>query len=531
MDNVFDPEFFPTPEEVIEKMLAPYAATISSATILEPSAGNGAILDYLYNKGVPYTYETGRGQRLSDRIKVDRTRLYAIERNEELRLILQGKKYKVIASDFLTFVPEHRFTLCAMNPPFSVGVNHLLHAWDILSGGDIVCLLNAETVRNPFTATRKRLAAIIEQNGSVEFIGRAFRHADNPTDVEIAIVRLHKEATENPFKIDIQEFERDNTPDFREMMQETDQVAVNNQLDAYLRCWSMTKAATENLLKAYSTFMFYATAFLENKMKGHYGYRSYDVVKNLFENLNELRYKYGEGIDSFTSSNQQLASVYNTLIDELKAKAWNIIFAQIGLGKYMTTGLEQKLNEFRTAQGAMSLTKENIFKLFQFIMGNIKTIMDNCVVDVYDLFTKFYDGNTACDEGWKTNKRYKCNRKIILPYACETSYSGYYRSNYTAHLDDIDKAMCWLTGRKFETMNNQSYDVCTRWRKADPDNSTVETVVNSIPVGDQSWHDGAFFRVKAFKKGTIHLLFKDEALWAKFNVAVNKGKNQIGEAE
>lgn len=119
MDNVFDPEFFPTPEEIIEKMLAPYAATISSATILEPSAGNGAILDYLYNKGVPYTYETGRGQRLSDRIKVDRTRLYAIERNEELRLILQSKKYKVIASDFLTFVPEHRFTLCAMNPPKS----------------------------------------------------------------------------------------------------------------------------------------------------------------------------------------------------------------------------------------------------------------------------------------------------------------------------------------------------------------------------------------------------------------------------
>lgn len=531
MNNVFDPEFFPTPEEVIEKMLAPYAATISSATILEPSAGNGAILDYLYNKGVPYTYETGRGQRLSDRIKVDRTRLYAIERNEELRLILQGKKYKVIASDFLTFVPEHRFTLCAMNPPFSVGVNHLLHAWDILSGGDIVCLLNAETVRNPFTAARKRLAAIIEQNGSVEFIGRAFKNADNPTDVEIAIVRLHKEATEDPFRIDIQEFQRDNTPDFGEMMQETDRVAINDKLDAYIRCWDMTKAATVNLLKAYSTFMFYATAFLEKNGQDQYGYRGYDLVENLFKALNETRYKAGDHTDSYTGSATHLSTVYNEFIDQIKAKAWNTIFQQIGIGKYMTTGLEKKLDEFRIAQSSMSLTKENIFKLFQFIMGNINTIMDNCVVDVYDLFTGFYEGNTACDEGWKTNKRYKCNRKVILPSACETSYSGYYRSSYSAHLDDIDKAMCWLTGRSFDTMDDRSFDTRSILRRADPDNSTVETVVNSIPVGDQSWHDGAFFRVKAFKKGTIHLLFKDEALWAKFNVAVNKGKNQIGEAE
>lgn len=50
-----------------------------------------------------------------------------------------------------------------------------------------------------------------------------------------------------------------------------------------------------------------------------------------------------------------------------------------------------------------------------------------------------------------------------------------------------------------------------------------------IYVSEKVYDDN--FHVKAFKKGTIHLLFKDEALWAKFNVAVNKGKNQIGEAE
>ena len=42
--NIFDKEFFPTPKEVILQMVRPYAERLGTATILEPSAGNGAIL-------------------------------------------------------------------------------------------------------------------------------------------------------------------------------------------------------------------------------------------------------------------------------------------------------------------------------------------------------------------------------------------------------------------------------------------------------------------------------------------------------
>ena len=504
-------------------MADPYADRLETATILEPSAGNGAILDTIVKEGVTGTVGVVVGRAYEARRTANKDRVYAIERNPELQMILQQKGYRVIASDFLTFRPEHRFDLILMNPSFSNGDAHLLHAWEILQGGDIACLLNAETIRNPYSASRKRLAAIIAENGSVEFIGPVFKTADNPTDVDVALVRLHKEAVDDPFSIDIEGFTKENTPDFGTLAQESDQVAVSNQLDAYIRCWNLTKAAAVDFIKSFARLRFFMDAFLPQHDRGE------NVIENLLKVLGDVRF-----------SKDSMADVYNRFLDRTKASAWGAIFDQIGLGKYMTSGLKKKLDEFRTAQGAMEISKENINLLFRFIMSNLGTIMDQSVTEVYDLFTFYFKGNTACDEGWKTNKRFRCNRKVILPDVVDAGfmpqkygYNRYFRVSYGSgnNLDDIDKAMCWLTGRNFDVMDNTRFDSYALDRQPDPEKATVANVLSSIEVGDQGWHESAFFRVKAFKKGTVHLEFKDEALWTKFNLAVNEGKNQLGMAE
>ena len=522
MSNLFDPEFFPTPKEVILHMLKPYAERLDTATILEPSAGNGAILDVMTRSGIDYECTFRTGQKFMNTAKAKENRVYAIEKNPELRMILQQKKYRVIASDFLTFQPEHRFDLAVMNPPFKTGDQHLLHAWDILQGGDIVCLLNAETVRNPYTATRKRLAALIAEHGSVEYIGQAFRTADNPTDVEVALVRLHKEEAEDPFDIDAGGFAREKAPDFGSLAQECDQLAVNGQLDAYIRCWDLTKAAAVDFIKSFARLKFFAQNLLPE------GERGTNVLEHTMKALSEVRY-----------SNDSMAAVYNDFLDNAKASAWNAIFQQIGLGKYMTTGLQRKLDEFRDAQGALAISKENIMELFRFIMSNIGTIMDQSIVEAYDLMTSFFKGNTSCDEGWKTNKRFYCNRKVIIPDCAEAGYKPevygydpYFSTSWEKEckLDDIDKAMCWLTGTDFDSLVSKRYD-CREHRGTSDGKYTIATCIRTIHVGDQSWHESAFFNVRAYKKGTIHLFFKDEALWKRFNISVNEGKNQIGMAE
>ena len=48
--NLFDKEFYPTPDHVIRKMVQPYIESkdgLRKMQILEPSAGSGAILDYI----------------------------------------------------------------------------------------------------------------------------------------------------------------------------------------------------------------------------------------------------------------------------------------------------------------------------------------------------------------------------------------------------------------------------------------------------------------------------------------------------
>lgn len=531
--SLFNTEFYPTPKHIALRMAAPYADRLATARILEPSAGAGAILEAVTG-GIPYTYTAKNGTRHELEGKADSRRVYAIERNDELRLILQQKGYRLLSSDFLTYEPDHHFDLILMNPPFSCGDKHLLHAWEILHHGDVACLLNAETLRNPCTASRRRLAALIAEHGSAEELGPAFKNADNPTDVEVTLVRLHKDRPEvSEFAMPAGGFSPEQTPDFGTIAGSGDTVAVSNGLDAYLRAWAMTKLAAADFIRSFQKLRLYADAFL--KQAGDQSCQMHEDSANIYVLL--LKDLLGRNDESTAEG------AYDHFIDEAKNVAWNRIISEMGLEKYMTGAMRETMLAFRTAQASAELNKENIMQLFRLLMANIGNIMDKCVVDVYDLFTRFYDGNTSCTEGWKTNKQFKANRKIVIPNCTDAGfmpqkygYNEYFRPAYDAEqrLEDIDKAMCWLTGRPFDKLDRKprrnpvDFD---RFLREDATDMTIAATLESVRVGDQDWHESAFFKVRAFKKGTVHLFFKDESLWARFNQAVNKGKNLVGSAE
>src|SRR5262249_55357445 len=83
------------------------------------------------------------------------------------------------------------------NPPFSNGDDHLLKAWDFLHSGEIVCLLNEETIKNPYTAARKRLVEIVSQHGEGEYLGDCFSSAQRKTNGRVAMVYLKKVAEDD----------------------------------------------------------------------------------------------------------------------------------------------------------------------------------------------------------------------------------------------------------------------------------------------------------------------------------------------
>lgn len=114
------PGFFPTSKRVVAQMLD-LAALQPGEIMLEPSAGDGAILDE-----VPVNVVTG-----------------SFEINPQLNAILKEKGYWP-RFNFMHTVGEPFFDAVVMNPPFEDRqyIDHIFHAFDWLKpGGRLVALI------------------------------------------------------------------------------------------------------------------------------------------------------------------------------------------------------------------------------------------------------------------------------------------------------------------------------------------------------------------------------------------------------
>ena len=175
-------DLYPTPQNLIDKMLFDIDFRMIKS-ILEPSAGTGNIVETLKKK-------EGSMTRHYNKVSLD---IDCIEIDQNLQHILKGKNFRVVHNDFLTYDTMKEYDLIIMNPPFSNGCKHLLKALEMQkrNGGAIVCLLNAETLKNPCTRERLDLQRkLTEYNAKVEFIQDAFLGAERKTAVEIALVKV-----------------------------------------------------------------------------------------------------------------------------------------------------------------------------------------------------------------------------------------------------------------------------------------------------------------------------------------------------
>jgi len=140
---MFNKNFYPTPKNVIEKMIEVSEILknpVSEMKILEPSAGKGDIIDYINSKYKNYDFD-----------------ISAIEIEPELQSILKNKKCRLVAYDFLKYNTNIFYDLIIMNPPFSEGVKHLLKAIEVMKNGEIICLLNSQTIENLHSFERVKL--------------------------------------------------------------------------------------------------------------------------------------------------------------------------------------------------------------------------------------------------------------------------------------------------------------------------------------------------------------------------------------
>ena len=466
--NIFteNPDFYPTPIEVIEQMMM--NEVIVGKTILEPSAGKGDIVNWLNANGAG--------------------RVIACEKDPSIRRLLDGK-CEILSYDFLTVTSEQisHVDYIVMNPPFSEGAKHILHAFDIAPVGcTIIALCNNSNIERGWRyETNKKLIETVELFGHQEYLGEVFSTAERRTNVRVALIKLYKQGEGcNEFDGYFFSQEEDNT---EEMNHREGIMQYNVVRDIVNRYVSAVKLFDETL----------AAANRINELARFPSEDKYDYIP----------IKFGTMTGEYNGHEKSIT--HQEYRKELQKYYWRIIFKKLNMEKYATKQLREQINRFVEQQTNVPFTMKNIYRVIDMVIRTTSQRMDTALLEAFDLICSFSSENNTAGEKWKTNKDYMINRKFIVPYICE----GYYSYDHRPHdkvnfnwggnyerMSDVCKALCYLTGVNYDCLPDlRNFHEKVEWGK---------------------WFRWAFFRCKAFKKGTMHFEFLSEDVWMKFNAKV-----------
>ena len=463
-------DFYPTPNEVIGQMMM--GEDFLGKTILEPSAGKGNIVDWLKANGAG--------------------RIIACEKDPNIRKLLNGK-CEILADDFLTVKSEDisHVDYIVMNPPFSEGAKHILHAFDIAPAGcTVISLCNSQSVSSGWRddKTKQRLIETIELYGLEEYLGNVFDKAERRTDVSVSLVKLYKDGTgENEFA---DYFFSATDEDLANMNQEEGIMPYNLVRDLVNRYVSAVKLFDDTL----------AAAQKINEIAQYPDAGEYDYLPVRFGTITG-------GYDG-----KEKVITHQQYKKELQKYYWRLIFKKLHMEKYATKHLREQINKFIEQQKNVPFTMGNIYRVIDMVIQTNGQRMQKALLEAFDHICSFSAENSTAGEKWKTNANYMVNKKFIIPYMCE----GYYYQKearpklymryggYTEEMEDVCKALCFLTATDYDklpSLRDYSDGVC--WGE---------------------WFVWGFFRCKGFKKGTMHFEFLDENIWFKFNYEVSKLK-------
>jgi hypothetical protein len=474
------PSFYPTPALLASKMLSKIKGY--PTRWLEPSAGKGDLAEQIRTR-----YKSSYGSQ---------AQIFCIEKDNDLQATLRGKGFTLLDSDFLTYSAPDQFDAILMNPPFESGENHLLKAIEIMYRGQIVCLLNAETIRHPFTNNRRRLAEELDRLGAeVEYVKNAFVDAERKTAVEVALIYINIEAAKDEGL-------------FSGVDDEADEVTVDERPD---RNALSTGKTIEELVATFNETVNVCTRTIV------------DFYKTRKVTTGYLSLATGES-DAMPVKDK--ADAIRNLINQVLIKArrnyWRKVLELKEVRARLTEAKRQEFDAQTTEQCNMDFTESNVRQFVLNLIGSYEQTLTEAVVDVFDKMSRKFawDGSIHCKNthyfnGWKTNDAFKVGKKVIIPFY--GSYGGPFRNwNDTEwHLDYKPKGL--LTD--IDLVMNY-FDAMTEY---DP---LVESIEKSF-AGGANKGSSTYFDFVCYKKGTIHLTFRSENILRRFNVTACKGKGWL----
>lgn len=472
---MFNKDFYPTPEHLISKMFSKVNKNIIK-NILEPSAGKGNIVDYLKNLKSYQRYGN---------FEID-----CIEKDNELRKFLKGKDYKVIFDDFLKFDTMKKYDVIMMNPPFSDGDKHLLKAISLIQdyGGQIVCLLNADTLKNPYTVYRQDLKFQLEDyKAEIEFMEKAFVDSERKTSVDIAMIYINipSKVKESDILKNLQKAKEHKT-----QKNQYTQVVHNDFIEQIIEKYNFEVNAGIRLIEEYNlispilknSFVTGASEILQLKLNKD---KKYDLI--------------------------------NDFIESVREKYWNALFNNPHFAQAFTSNLLKEFHGKLSELAGYDFNHFNITEIQKELSAKMITSVEAAILELFDelsyknSYNPEFQNNIHYYNGWKTNKAHKINKKIIIPLNASNWYSKEleYSWKISSKLTDIEKVLNYLNNKDVESIDLE------------------KTLELKLGLGITRNIECKYFYLTFYKKGTCHITFKDDDLLLKFNIFGSQKKGWL----
>lgn len=522
--------FYPTPD-TLAKQLFDMADLSGVKTVLEPSAGKGnLILSYVKYRNVRSSIQTE-----VDAIEIDpmlRTFLtheFSKEKETEIRRsveeINKKRKYSyndnytdglsdeekdtwldamyeitsrrkdvkvhIVHDNFMTYDTRKNYDLILMNPPFSDADSHLLKAIQMqeVCGGKILCICNAETLLNPYSAKRKVLMNKLHSlDAKLQFVDGAFECAERKTNVRVALIyvdipevkhesdiynRLHKAHEE-------QESNKENS---------TTDVTVSDFIENIVSQYKMELDLGLALIDEYKALLPYLLTEVRDGVKTGYG----------------LHLTIGDDDDDTPTSKPR-----NRYVNFVRKKYWTSIMNNPKFTGRLTENLRAKYSKMVDSLVDYDFSVFNIQNIMAEMNAEMSKGVEETILALFDRLSSDYSwypetkNNIHYYNGWKTNKAHCVNKKVIIP--CNGCFSDWKWDRNPLDtwkcmsvLSDIEKCLNYLDG-------NMTADVDL---KTVLDTAKSECKYRGITT--------KYFRVSFFKKGTMWLEFLNEDLLMRFN--------------
>lgn len=508
-------QFYPTGVRTAAKMWAKFKRPVID--VCDPSAGKGHLFMHA-EKGFPGMSdeelpwmkasegnqiggERNRAQlRNARRLRfADPRSKLAVEIDGQHHAVLREMGCKILGFDFLQVQSLATCSQVIMNPPFQHGAEHVLHAWDAIYDCELVAIINADSIRNPFSQDRRRLCALIEEHGSVEFFQDEFADdVERRTKVEIALIYLEKVPSQY-LDMDslLGKMKTDAAP---AGVLEPEISHALSLPDNFVQdtCYRFQRAV-DSIRKACN-----AQAVAEK------------LVSEIGVTLADMQAK-GVGND-FREATMNIRSNANKAFQEryenAKERAWGQIIRSTLLTNALSNQACRKIEAKASSIYEMEFSEANVLGFLRWTIESMGDIYRDMVCDLFDTIIERSSDNVVFYKSWKSNAKHKVGVRIrrtrfIIPRFSVSEWSGSLDYRSKQFLADIDKVFGYL------------HDV----------QGPYDGLVNGFEVNDVRGADRISTRFFDFRyymgAKTIHFYPKSEAVVEKLNQFVGRLRQWI----